>query len=433
MDCGPSCIRMIAAFYGKKYALHTLKEYCNVTRLGISVSDLVKGCEKIGLKAIPARVPMNRIEDLPLPAILYWHQDHFVVLYQIVNKKESTIFYLCDPSYGRVKLSQEYFVKQWVSQNEKGIAIVIEPTEKFSKIQLPKEEKVSQTVKELCDALFRKHIKATILVSVFFAIALIANWFIPIFFQRMIDEGIGAKSVNILFLLLLAQLFFFVGNMVSSGLTNMILTKVNLTIGLNMLSSYILKLTKLPISFFDTKLNTDLIQRIDDQARIQDFMTSHLVNFFINILNIAVFSTMLFYYNKTVFVFYLCFSSLALLWADFFMDKVKVLDYSRFIISAENKNNVYDLITGMKEVKINSAQKNKLLSFIRLKDRLNDIAIKSLRLNYCIYFGSSFINRLKDILILGCASYLVIMDQLSIGILLSINYILDFYRFDLTD
>ena len=280
MDCGPTCIRMIAAHYKKKYSLQILKDYCNVTRLGISVRDLVEGCEKIGLQAVPAKIPLNRINDLPLPAILYWCQNHFVVLHKVQKKNNETIYHLCDPSYGRIKLNEEYFFKEWSDLNGDGIAIVIEPNESFDHIKPPKEENTFHAVKALGSDIFLKYRSKTAWIFILSFISLATNWFIPILFQRMIDEGIGQKSVNLLIFLLLTQLAFFIGNMLSTSLTNIILTKLNLTAGLEMLSSYVMKLTLLPIAFFDTKLSTDLIQRMDDQQRIQDYMTTHFVTFF---------------------------------------------------------------------------------------------------------------------------------------------------------
>lgn len=424
MDCGPTCIQMIAAYYNKKYSLQTLKDYCTVTRLGISIHDLVKGCEKIGLEAVPLKMSVSRINDLPLPAILYWHQNHFVVLHKIKKKKGDTIYHLCDPSYGRIKLDEEYFVKEWSDLDGKGIAIAIEPKEEFKDIIPPQENNTLHTLKKLCTDVFLKHQRKTILIFILSFATLGTNWFIPVLFQKIIDDGVVGKSINLLIILLLTQLFFFIGNMLSTSLTNIILTRLNLSVGLDMLSLYIQKLTRLPISFFDTKLSTDLIQRIDDQQRIQDYMTSHFVTFFLNILNIIVFLAILLYYNVIIFLFYLILSALALLWVSFFINKVKILDYSRFIISAENKNNIYDLITGMTEVKINSAQQTKLSAFLTIKDKLNKVGIKSLQLNYYITLGSSFINRLKDILIVGFSAYFIITDHLTLGALLSINYIL---------
>lgn len=424
MDCGPTCIRMIAAHYKKKYSLQILKDYCNVTRLGISVRDLVEGCEKIGLQAVPAKIPLNRINDLPLPAILYWCQNHFVVLHKVQKKNNETIYHLCDPSYGRIKLNEEYFFKEWSDLNGDGIAIVIEPNESFDHIKPPKEENTFHAVKALGSDIFLKYRSKTAWIFILSFISLATNWFIPILFQRMIDEGIGQKSVNLLIFLLLTQLAFFIGNMLSTSLTNIILTKLNLTAGLEMLSSYVMKLTLLPIAFFDTKLSTDLIQRMDDQQRIQDYMTTHFVTFFLNLLNILVFSIILLYYNQFIFLCYFILSALAFLWVKMFINRVKILDYSRFTIAAENKNNVYDLITGMTEVKINSAQHTKLSLFLQIKNKLNKIGIKSLRLNYYISLGSSFINRLKDLLIIGSSAYFVITDQMTMGALLSINYVL---------
>lgn len=422
MDCGPTCIRMVTDFYKKKYPLQTLKEYCNVTRLGISIQDVVEGCKKTGLTAIPLQLSIDRIKDAPLPAILYWRQNHFVVLYKIGKNGQ---FHIADPSYGRIRLDEESFIKEWAdTTNGEGIAILVEPQDNFSEIKPPKEEKSFSAIKKLFINLIARNKVKFFTILLFSLIGIVTNWFIPILFQQMIDNGIGGKNVHFLIIILLAQLMFFAGNIISTSLTNILLTRINLNAGLEMLSSYITKLTKLPVAFFDTKLNTDLIQRMDDQSRIQDYMTTHLIGFFLNTLSIIAFSTILFYYNRIVFLFYFIFTFLALLWVKAFINRLKVLDYSRFIIQSENKSNVYDLINGMTEVKINSAQHTKLSSFQKIMLKFNGVSIKFLKLNYSISLGASFINRLKDILIIGCSAYFVITDQITIGALLSINYVL---------
>lgn len=424
IDCGPACIQMIAAYYKKKYALNQLKEYCHVTRLGVSLQDIVSGCEKIGLHAVPVQITVDEIQRMPLPSILYWRQEHFVVLYKIKKKKDSLLYFIADPAYGHVVLSESEFLRPWIGENQTGIAIPIEPSPEFYSIDSDKPEGSISKISRLIQSIYDENKIKFLFVSILSFIGMATNWAIPVLFQQMIDLGIGGKDLNLLILILVAQLAFFIGNTLSSTFVNVILTNLGFKTSVHLLSSYIVKLIRLPIAFFDTKLNTDLIQRMDDQQRLQDFLINHLFNFFFSILNLLVFSFILLYYNLQVFLIFVFFALASILWTKFFLTKRKILDYSRFSILSESKNNIYELITGMSEVKINSAQNTKVSAWRKIQLKINEIGLKSLYLSYYMSTGSSFLSRLKDVLIIGFCASLVIKNEMTLGVLLGINYVL---------
>lgn len=424
IDCGPACIQMIAAYYKKKYALNQLKEYCHVTRLGVSLQDIVSGCEKIGLHAVPVQITVDEIQRMPLPAILYWRQEHFVVLYEIKKKKDSLLYFIADPAYGHVVLSESEFLRPWIGENQTGIAIPIEPSPEFYSIDSDKSEGSISKISRLIESIYDENKVKFLFVSILSLIGMATNWAIPVLFQQMIDLGIGGKDLNLLILILVAQLAFFIGNTLSSTFVNVILTNLGFKTSVHLLSSYIVKLIRLPIAFFDTKLNTDLIQRMDDQQRLQEFLINHLFNFFFSILNLVVFSFILLYYNLQVFLIFVFFALASILWTKFFLTKRKILDYSRFSILSESKNNIYELITGMSEVKINSAQNTKVSAWKKIQLKINEIGLKSLYLSYYMSTGSSFLSRLKDVLIIGFCASLVIKSEMTLGVLLGINYVL---------
>lgn len=425
IDCGPTCIQMVAAYYGKKYPLSLLKARCHVTRIGVSVQDVVSGCKAVGLHAVPVQITQEEIQRMPLPAILYWQQEHFVVLYRIKKKKKGNIYFISDPAYGRIRLNEADFLTAWTGSHPSGIALPLEPTPEFYQLPVPKPAPHEKgRIRALVGSVYGKNRLRLLGVLLLSLVGMATNWAIPVLFQRMIDDGIGGKDLNLLMLILGAQLAFFIGNMCSSTFVNILLTNLGFKTSVELLTNYITKLIRLPIAFFDTKLNTDLIQRMDDQQRVQEFLVNHLFDFVFAVLNLVVFSSILFYYDSRVFLIFLFFSTGSILWTRLFLAKRKLLDYSRFSILSESKNNIYDLLGGMAEIKINSAQETKVGTWKQIQLKINQIGLKALYLTYYMSTGSSFLSRLKDVLIIGFSASLVIKDQMTLGVLLGINYIL---------
>lgn len=424
-DCGPVCIQMIAAYYKKRYSLQTLKEYCRVTRLGISVQDVLNGCKSIGLHAVSVQVSPTELQQMPLPAILYWRQSHYVVLYQIRIKKGRRIYYLADPDYGRIKLQEEFFQKEWMGAENSGIAIVMAPTGEF----YDKPNESTSILKELGKfrGLIRgsliKYKKSFLFAALLSGVGMMTNWVMPMIFQRTIDDGIGEKNLNLVWLLILGQFAFFLGNIISGSINSIILTKVSFKIGIDFLSSYLQKLIRLPLSFFDTKLNTDLIQRMNDQDRIQNFMTYSFSSILFTCLNLIVFSLILLNYNHYVFFFVAVFSVLSMIWTSAFLQRRKILDYGQFSTAAESKNNIYEMIQGMPEIKINNAQHVHITNWRKIQDKINVLSLKSVYLGYYQSIGSSFFDRFRDIAITGFCAYCVIKGEMTLGIMMTINYV----------
>ncbi len=314
VDCGPTCIQIIAAYYKKDIPLSILKEYCNVTRLGISLRDIIEGCKKIGFKAIAAHVNLDDIKRMPLPAILYWRQEHYVVLYKTKQNKNCNLYYIIDPAYGKIKLEESYFLKDWKADIEKGIAIIIEPTEHF--FNIPQQnisvlKKINNYFKPF--KYLSEHRTSIINVLLLFTITFICSLIIPILLQKIIDKGIVNKDMNFIYLMLISQLFLILGNILSKTSSNILLFKIGTKIGVNISSQYIHKLVRLPIRFFDTKLGTDLLQRLTDEEKIRNFLTYTTNSIILALLNTLVYSTVLLYYNKYVFLIFFIFTTSSLL------------------------------------------------------------------------------------------------------------------------
>lgn len=423
IDCGPTCVRMISAYYGKKHSLQSIKKKCDFSRLGISIADVVNCCKQISLDAIALKGSISQLLSVQLPAILYWHQSHYVVLYRIEKKAKGTIYYIADPAFGKVKLSEFDFKEQWLSKDSTGAAIMIRPSESFYNV-IVEENKMDYVLLKYLLQKYNKF-KFKIVLSIILILASVAfSWIMPILFQKVIDNGVLHKNISIVWQLMFIQLAFFIGYIFSNNMSSIVLMKMNFSVSIEYLSDFLAKVIKLPIKYFDTHLNTDLIQRIEDQERLQSFLTFRVIDLFFAIINLVVFSSLLYYYNVTVFYAFFFASCLSLSWTFYFLRKRKYLDYSRFSAQSVNKNNLYELIMGMSEIKINNAQDTRISVWKKTQALINNISLKALYLNYYQLIGSSSINRIKDIAITTFCAFLIIDNQMTLGIMMSISYIL---------
>ncbi|MDD7272612.1 MAG: peptidase domain-containing ABC transporter [Prevotella sp.] len=417
-DCGITCLRIIANFYGKNIPLSYLRDLCDISRIGVTVKDIIDCASKIGLKSLGVKIPLDKLNKMPLPAILHWNQNHFVVLYKVTAQK----VYIVDPSIGKVALSHSDFQKNWMQKSDKGIAIVLEPIHIFYSTEYPKEKKASNLYSISCFSIskFKKNFLFVILFSIF---GIITDMISPILFQKTIDYGIGEKNINLVLLLIMGQFAFFVGNYLSNNLVSLILMKTGLRIGTNLINDYLKQLISLPMAFFDRKANSDFIQKIDDYNRIKNFLLDIPDTFFITIVSSIVFSVLLIYYDKYIFLLFLVTTMISIFWTLLFTKKRRSLDYTYYACASENRNNIYELIYGMTDIKINNAENIRVKSWKKIQETINKLSFNSALINLYIRSGNVFIERIKHLVITGvCASY-VIDGEMTIGIMMTINYI----------
>jgi len=304
-DCGPACLTMIANHYHKNVSLKYVKEACSVTRMGVSVKDLLDGGRKLGMECNGLKLSITQLEEIPLPAVLFWKQDHFVVLYDVRKKNNQSNYYLADPGYGKININKELLEKEWLGNNPKGVALVFQNHEHPLHKEYENNSEINKENKVVLQSLFTffSNNKVKYLLSfLLLIVGLSANWCIPIIFRKVIDNGIIGKSLNLVIILLLAQLVLFVGNFCCGFLSDYLLTKLNFNLSISLKENFLKKLIRLPINYFDTRLNTDTLQRLSDLSKIQTFLTWKGIGFFINMLNLIVFSVILFFLNKLIFI-----------------------------------------------------------------------------------------------------------------------------------
>lgn len=424
-DCGPACIQMVAAYFGKRLSLSVLKEYCNVTRLGVSLKDVLDGCRRIGLRAVPLQLTTDRIKEMPLPAILYWKQEHFVVLYGVPHKKGETYYHIADPNYGKIKLKESMFTEAWTSNGIEGVAVALEPLPAFF------EQKEDEwTLRKWLHSLFstfsylkkyKRTLYGTFLLSVLtFGI----GFLIPFFLQKVMDEGIGAKDMHWVIVLLAGQLALYIGKQISTASNNYLLYHTGLKVGLDISTRYVWKLVKLPVGLFDTKLGTDFLQRLSDEQTIRSFLTYTASSLLFVVLNLLVYSLVLCYYNIYIFLVFLLFSALSFGLVRWLMFVRKQLNYAIFAGLGKKRNLENELVYGMLELKINVAHHPFLSRWEKLQKELNKQSLKSLFYESGISTGNLSLATLRDTMITGICAWLVIQDTMSVGVMMTITYIL---------
>lgn len=426
-DCGAACLCMIAGYFGKKYSMVQIKTLFEFTRVGVTIQDIVDGAKEIGFSATSVKLSIDELDTIPFPIILYWKQEHFLVYSKMTKSKGIQYYHLYDPAYGKVKIEKGIFESQWRSTNAKGVAIILQPEEDFKEkhIPSPKRKHLSQLpfYREISSFL-KKNKYRYIYSFLLMIVGLVSSWAIPFVFQRIIDDGVSTKQLNIVFYFLFAQLVLFLSYFISDFLSRLTLTKFNYMLSILLRKSLLFKLMKLPINYFDTRLNTETLQRFEDQNRIQTFFTWKGIEFIMNILNLIVFGSILLYYNNLIFSIYCILTVFSVVWVLLFLKKRSVIEYAMFLNRAENNNIVYEFIMNMPEIKINNAQTKTIKKITLLQDSLNKLELRSLFLNIYQLIGINFLSKIKEIIAIGICAYYIIEGTMTLGVLLSISFIL---------
>ncbi len=429
MDCGPACLAMIARAYGKKYSLNFLRENTFLTREGVSLLGISEGAKKIGLESFAGKMHADYFkQNASLPCIIHWNQNHFVVLHKIRNKnkyipfsKERWVFKLADPAHGLISVNEDAFLKGWASENQEGAVLFLSPTEEFYNQEVPKDDSLSlgyllNYLKPYKSQLLQLFLG--LLIGSFFTLLL------PFLTQALVDKGVVNKNMNIIFVLLLAQITMYLGNATIEIVRNWIFLYIGTRVNITIISDFLKKLLHLPVKFFDTKMRGDFNQRIGDHERIEHFLTSQSLLTFFSLINLSVFLLVLLMYNFKILLIYCFFTTLAISWAFIFLKKRKVLDYYRFQRRSENQDSIYEIIDGMQEIKLNNLENHKRDEWEINQVKLFKINLRILRLDQLQLNGFDFINHLKNIFVTFLAANEVVSNHISIGAMLSISYII---------
>lgn len=422
VDCGPTCLQIIAKYYGKNYNLQTLRSTSGITKEGVSLLGISEAAESIGFRTLAVKTTVEKIkQERVLPLIAHWQQNHFVVVYKI---KKNNI-YIADPGKGRVVFTKDEFLQRWVSSKknneEQGIVLIIEPTPKFFEANDEKKNKLNFLL------LFRylfSYKKLLFQLIIGLLMGSLLQLIFPFLTQAVVDIGINEHDIQFIYIILFAQLMLYLGQTSVDFIRNWILLHINTRINISILSDFLIKLMKLPISFFDSKKIGDILQRIGDQQRIQNFLTGPTLNVLFSFFNFIVFAYIIILYSIKIFLIFFGASALYITWVLLFLRYRKRLDYKRFDILSQNQGNLVQMVYGMQEIKMNNCETFKRWQWEKIQAKVFKISVKSLKLSQYQQGGAVFINQVKNILITFFSVTAVVNGQLTLGAMLAIQYIL---------
>lgn len=423
MDCGPTCLRIISKHYGRSFTIEYLKELSETTRSGSSLLGLSEAAEKIGYRTLGAKVTFEQLRnEAPFPCIIHWEGRHFVVLYKISKSR----VYVSDPAHDLISYSQDEFIEKWTgsqgSQRDEGIVLLLEP----SKLFFDQKNMVdSQTLGfSTLWGYLRQHKRFLIQLLAGLVAGSLVQLVFPFLTQSIVDIGINNRDIHFIHLILFAQLFLFIGRATIELIRGWILLHLSARINVSLISDFFIKLMRLPISYFDTRMTGDIMQRINDHSRIETLLTSTSLTVLFSIFNLFIFGAVLAWYNVIIFSTFILGTAFYLIWVFFFLGKRRDLDYKRFSVISENQSKVMELVNGMQEIKLHNSERTKRWEWERIQARLFKVSTQSLGIEQAQGAGSGFINECKNISITILAAGLVIEGELTIGMMLSISYIL---------
>ncbi|MCF6168847.1 peptidase domain-containing ABC transporter [Lutibacter sp.] len=420
-DCGPTCIKIIAKFYNKTINTQQLRTLSETTRSGSSLLGLSEAAELIGFRTLGAQLSFVKLLEAPLPCILHWNKNHFVVLYKI--KKD--IMYISDPAHGLLTYTKKEFFKNWIGNNvdeytKEGIVLLLDPTPKFY------QEEFEQDTPFGFSFLLKyvlKYKRFLIQIAIGLLAGSLLQLIVPFLTQSVVDVGIQNQDIHFIYLILFAQLFLFLGKASLEIIRSWIMLHLSTRISISLISDFFIKLMSLPISYFDVRMTGDLMQRIQDHRRIQNILTTSSLNVLFSMFNFIIFGFVLGYYSLQIFGVFLIGSILYFTWILFFFKRRKELDYKRFSQSSANQSKVIELIGGMQEIKLHNAERQMRWGWEYVQARLFKISIKSLALEQTQSVGSNFINELKNMFITILSAKLVIDGEITLGMMMAISYI----------
>ena len=426
MDCGPTCLRMIAKFYGKSYSLQTLRARSFISRNGVSMLGISDAAESIGFRTSGVRVSFEQLaEDVPLPCILHWNQSHFVVCYDVKKKKGQYSFRIADPATQLVTYNELELKRCWLATKsdgeEKGTALALEPTPDFyngeGEPEL-KERGLRFFFRYLTP--YRKELFQLILGML---VVSLLQLILPFLTQALVDVGISDGNLSFITLVLVAQIIISVSQLSVEFIRSWILLHVNTRISISLISDFLAKLMKLPLHFFDTKMVGDIIQRIGDHDRIKNFLTGSSISTLFSFVSFFIFAIVLAYYNLVVLGIFLLGNSLYIAWILAFMKYRRELDIRRFAQAAGEQSNLVQMVTAMQEIKLNNCETQKRWQWERIQVKLFKISVKGLALGQVQQVGSVFFNQTTNIIISFIAAKAVVEGEMTLGMMMSVTYI----------
>lgn len=427
-DCGPASLRMIAKYYGKEYSAEMLRRHCYISREGVSMLGISDAAEYIGFRTIGVRISFEQLaEEALLPCILHWNQNHFVVCYKIEKKRKGKYcIYISDPASQQLCYTKDEFLKCWLStrsdNTDKGSALLLDPGVNFGK----REEEVEAGKHSL--SFFLKYLLPYKGQFIQLFLGMVAGSLLQLIFpfltQAMVDWGIGEKNLSLITLILIAQLVLFLAQLSVGYIRSWILLHINSRVNISLISDFLIKLMNMPLHFFDTKRTGDIMQRIGDHGRIKGFLMGNSMSILFSLANFIIFAGILAYYNIKILTIFLIGNTFYVLWILYFMKYRRELDIKRFNQASNEQNKIIQLIQGMQDIKLNNCEKQKRWEWERVQVNLFKISVRGLTIGQIQQAGTVFFTQTTHILISFIAARAVVEGQMTLGMMMSLTYII---------
>lgn len=420
MDCGPTCLQMIAAWHGKTYPLQYLRHQCKISRQGVTFADLIAAGEQLGFNTLSAELPFSVLAaKAPLPCILHWDKQHFVVLYRVTEHK----VYIADPALGRrIRYTMKEFMEAWQLADKPGFgrALFLEPTPAF---HTAAEVKIPATDLRTLWPYVARHRRKLLPVGVSLLIAAALSFMMPLLTEAIVDRGINKHDIPILLLICAGQLLLFLGKQVTDFFRARLLLTLGAQMSIMMLEAFLLKLMRLPFSFFDNRQSGDNMQRVTDNQRVEDFLTTSAVSFVMSVMILVVMGGTLLYYNWLIFILFAIGAVTGICWTGAFGEKRGRLDQKRFRVLSANQDTLLEIFSAFQEIKLTGSEQLKINQWTQLQQQSFAVKLESLKLDQFIQGIALFINETRNVIITCFTAILVIKGQLTLGEMLAISFI----------
>lgn len=432
-DCGPSCLRMIAKYYGRPFELYQLRDLCYANKDGVPLLGINDAAEQIGFRCTAVKSSFERFAKKAIfPCIVHWREDHFIVVYKVkveqkANGEWSGKVYVSDPAFGRIVYTVEEFLSGWISDRNdgkgKGIFLLLVPTLAFFHPD-GHTEKSNRTKLLYFFSYIKPYKKLFLQVMLGMVLGMVFSFIFPFLSQSVVDLGIMNNNLNFIYLVLVAQLILSFSELIISFIQSWILLHVTSRISIALISDFIAKMLKLPITFFDSKNTGDIMQRIGDHSRIQNFFTSTTIGTLFSFFNFFVFAIVLGYYNLYMLLIFLVGHALYVGWVLLFLKVRRELDFKHFDKASRNQSSLIEIITGAEEIKLSGCEQKMRNRWETIQTDLFRLGIKGLRISQFQSFGAFFLSNITNIILSAFSAYLVVNGEITLGMMMSLSYII---------
>lgn len=421
MDCGPTCLKIICKYYGKFYSLNFLKESCGKDREGVSLKDISYAAEQIGLRTRVVKCSINDLlGKVPFPCIVHWNENHFVVVYKVTKSR----VFVSDPAKGLVVYTHKEFSSRWIPKlQKKGFLMVLEPQLNFLDLNPGEKNNTKKTVATLLNY-FKQYQKSIINLIIVMLIVTILQAFLPFISKAVIDVGVQTNDLDFVYIVLVANIIILFGVTLSNAVRDWILQHLTSRINVSLISDYLIKLLKLPVTFFENKMIGDILQRAQDHERIRNFIMNSSLNLIFSTLTFITFSVVLLIYNINIFLIFLTGSIIYVIWILAFLRIRKKQDWNYFSLMSKDQSTWIETINGIQDIKINNYEKAKRWKWENIQARLYKTNLKMQSINNGQNLGAQFIDSLKNTFITFYCAKAVIDGNISFGVLISTQMII---------